>query len=288
MFPLDPGRPYEVLFDPSAVPGARLAHLPKISTVVSRPAIATSSTTKVAAVYPSADTVPANLLRMYVEFSAPMGSRGGQDYIEILDAQRRPVEDALLPLDTGLWNPEHTRFTVLFDPGRVKRGILPNRQSGRPLKPGETFTLLVRGGWPDAQGVPLGTTFTREYHVGPAVERGLDPQQWKMAPPLAGSRDLLVVEFPAPLDHGLLQRGLSVSREGVAVTGQSRIQAGEQQWIFAPYDSWRPGEYVLSALPELEDVSGNRVGHAFETRSSGEDDTHQPPARLPFRVGPPR
>ncbi len=30
-----------------------------------------------------------------------------------------------------LWNEDRTRFTVLYDPGRVKRGILPNEEMGR-------------------------------------------------------------------------------------------------------------------------------------------------------------
>jgi hypothetical protein len=63
------------------------------------------------------------------------------------------------------------------------------------------------------------------------------------------------------------------------------IADGETQWTFAPTEPWQTGDYNLSVLPELEDVSGNRIGHAFETLSSGGDDTHQPPAHVPFRVG---
>ena len=285
LLPLEPGRPYHVVFDPSAVPGAALAHLTKISSVVSRPGQGTATRTRVAALYPSAQTVPANLLRMYIEFNGPMGSRGGQDYIQVVDAQRRPIADALLPLDTGLWNPDHTRFTVLFDPGRVKRGILPNRTMGRALKPGDTFTLLVRGGWPDAQGNPTVATFGRAYLVGPPIERGLDPAAWRISSPPAGSREALLVDFPWPLDRGLLQRAITVHRGDVVVPGQSQIADGETQWTFAPTEPWQIGDYSLSVLPELEDVSGNRIGHAFETLSSGRDDTHQPPAHVPFRVG---
>jgi hypothetical protein len=284
-FPLDPGRAYYVVFDPSALPGAPLPHLTKISTVVTPPAAAATAATRVAALYPSAQTVPANLLRMYIEFNGPMGSRGGQDYIQVVDAQHHPIADALLPLDTGLWNPDHTRFTVLFDPGRVKRGILPNRTMGRALKPGETFTLLVRGGWPDAHGNPTVATFGRAYLVGPPIERGLDPAAWRISSPPAGSREALLVDFPWPLDRGLLQRAITVHRGDVVVPGQSQIADGETQWTFAPTEPWQTGDYNLSVLPELEDVSGNRIGHAFETLSPGGDDTHQPPAHVPFRVG---
>ena len=143
MYPLDPGRRYRVEFNPAAVPGGALAHIPEIARGVEMPAAPAAERTKVSAIYPTGPAVPANLLRMYVEFSNPMGTRTGQDYIKILDASGAELPGALLPLDTDLWNGDHTRFTILFDPGRVKRGILPNRAMGRPLKAGGAFTIVV-------------------------------------------------------------------------------------------------------------------------------------------------
>src|SRR4029077_3540063 len=75
LFPFDPGRPYRVVFDPSRLPHPRQAAV--IAEVVRLPAVATEPTTVVTAVYPSAGVVPENLLRIYIEFSAPMGSGAG-------------------------------------------------------------------------------------------------------------------------------------------------------------------------------------------------------------------
>jgi hypothetical protein len=235
-------------------------------------------------VYPTANTVPANLLRMYLEFSGPMGSRGGHDYITIEDARGQAIADALLPLDAALWNPEHTRFTVLFDPGRVKRGILPNRRMGRPLTPGETFTLMVRAGWPDAHGVPVAATFSRQYRVGPPIERPLDPRSWTVSAPPAGTRDPLAVAFPWPLDRALLQRTLTVMRADGAVAGDVTVPSGERRWLFTPRGPWRAGDHTLVAKPDLEDVAGNRVGHAFETGAADADDARAAPARVAFTI----
>ena len=141
---------------------------------------------QVSALYPTGPVVPSNLLRMYVEFSGPMGIRAGQDYIKILDAAGAEMPGALLPLDTDLWNGEHTRFTFLFDPGRVKRGILPNRATGRPLQPGVAFTIVVRREWPDAQGRPLASEFRKDYRVGPPIETALSTKTWNVAAPAAG------------------------------------------------------------------------------------------------------
>ena len=160
-FPFDPGRAYHVAFNPAALPVAGLTQIPAASRRVEMPAPPVTPATSVAALYPTGPAVPSNLLRMYVEFSGPMGIRTGQDYIKILDAAGAEMPGALLPLDTDLWNGEHTRFTFLFDPGRVKRGILPNRTMGRPLQPGVTFTIVVRREWPDAQGRPLASEFRK-------------------------------------------------------------------------------------------------------------------------------
>ena len=173
--------------------------------------------------------------------------------------------------------------TILFDPGRVKRGILPNRATGRPLQPGVTFTIVVRREWPDAQGKPLASEFRKEYRVGPPIEAPLSTKPWGLAAPPAGSREPLRLTFPSPLDHGLVQRALSVVRGETAIPGEVSVANGETEWRFVPRGAWRPGQYVVSVLPVLEDPAGNRIGHAFETVSPA-DDTQAPPARLPFTI----
>ncbi|HMC77032.1 MAG TPA: hypothetical protein VKH34_07855 [Vicinamibacterales bacterium] len=281
MFPLDPGRPYTVTFDPSAVPG--LGASEKVTAVLSLPMAAQTAPVSVAAVYPTGPTVPANLLRMYVEFSGPMGTRPGQDYIKVIGADGAEIPGALLPLDTELWNGEHTRFTILFDPGRVKRGILPNRAMGRPLEPGTTFTIAIAGTWPDAHSRPLASEFRKTYRVGPAIEAPLATPAWQTTPPPAGSREPLRLTFPAALDHGLLQRALRVVRGNAAVAGVITVAGGETEWRFVPDAAWTAGDYAIEILPVLEDPAGNRIGHAFESVDP-DDDTRAAPVRLPFTV----
>ena len=283
VLPFEPGREYVVVFDPAATPGNPLAHVPKATRSVSTPAPARGVPVKVAAVYPGGSTVPSNLLRMYVEFSGPMGTRGGQEYVRVLDANGDDIPGALLPLDTDLWNPERTRFTILFDPGRVKTGILPNRMAGRPLKPGTTFTITISRAWPDAQGYPLESDFRKEYRVGPPHEKGLSTATWRVVPPAAGSRDGLTIHFPAPLDRGLLQRAFTIVRADETIAGDARIEEGETAWTFVPREPWRSGIHVITVLPALEDPSGNQIGQAFETLDA-EDDSRRTPSHIPFRI----
>jgi len=284
VLPFEAGRSYNVTFDPAAA-GDRLAHLSKITRVVSTPAPAAGPAVHVTGVYPTGPLVPANLLRMYVEFSGPMGTVPGEEYIRLLDSTGKDMSGALLPLDTDLWNGDRTRFTVLFDPGRVKRGILPNRAMGRPLHPGDTFSIVIGQRWPDAHGRPLAAEFKKEYRVGPAIEQGLDTAAWRVATPASGSRDGLRITFPSPLDRGLAQRALSVQRAGATteLAGDVTVDAGETAWRFTPRDPWQAGDHVVLILPSLEDPTGNRLGRAFEAVSP-DDDTKKPPVRLPFQI----
>jgi hypothetical protein len=285
MFPLDAGREYAVTFDPSQAPGKRVDG-PVVTALVSRPAEPRVPSTVVDCVYPSGDVLPENQLRMYIHFSAPMGLKGGLDYIRLIDERGQEVVDPFLPLDAEFWNTDHTRYTVFFDPGRVKRGILPNQQMGRALAPGHRYTLEISADWRDAHGLPLKSRFTREFRAGPADERPLDSRTWRIAAPAAGTSAPLAVSFPEPLDHGLLMRALGVSRASAAVEGESRVEDAERRWTFTPRDPWEAGEYQLVVLSFLEDLAGNRIGRAFEVDTFDRVDTTSEPERhlISFRV----
>ena len=286
LFPLDQGRQYQARFDPSRVPGARNGTGAVIDTIVGRPASTAVSSTVVARVYPTGDTVPENMLRMYIEFSGPMGRKSGVEYISLLDHAGKEIPGAVLPLDYEFWSPDHTRFTVFFDPGRVKKGILPNQQMGRPLEVGRSVTLVISRDWRDENGLPLKEGFRRQYRVGPADEQPLDASSWRLAPPAAGRRNGVVVTFPEPLDHGLLMRALGVRRDGQPVDGDIVVDQQETRWTFTPTAAWRAGAYELLALDILEDLAGNQIGRAFEVDNFDTVDKSPNPQTItiPFSV----
>jgi hypothetical protein len=266
MFPLDPGRQYDVRFDPSRLPagGSEGWRGAAIAAVVGTPAAVRAPSTVVTHVDPGAEVLPANQLRLYIHFSAPMGLRGGFDHVKLVDDRGDEVVDPFLPIDSDYWNEDRTRYTLFFDPGRVKRGILPNRQMGRALVPGRRYTLVVSPEWRDGQGQPLRSEFRREFGVRPPVEQALSTSAWSIAPAAAGTRDPLTVVFPGPLDRGLLQRAIGVSRAGERVAGNVRIEAADTRWVFVPDAPWSAGEHQLVVLSILEDLAGNRIGRAFE------------------------
>lgn len=263
LFPLDPGREYTVHFDPR-----RLATPRPDSTVVKVISLAAlpdrSPSTTVTGIYPTNNEMPENQLRLYVTFSAPMSRQPGIDFVHLIDDNGKEVKNAFLPLEADFWNPDHTRYTLFLDPGRVKRGITPNEQMGRPLHSGRAYALVIDSTWRDANGLPLVKPFRHEFRAGPAIEKGIDLKAWRVAAPRAGTRDALAVTFSRSLDHGLLQRALGVERGEQSIAGDVTIAPAEVQWRFVPQQPWRAGEYRLVVLSILEDVAGNRVGRAFE------------------------
>ena len=166
----------------------RQPRLQRVVTVAGAPA--STLDTVVKQVYPSGRVLPENMLRFYIEFSAPMGRGGPRSSTSVsLTDDGKEVVDPFLPVEAEFWNPERTRFTLFFDPGRVKRGIKPNRDMGRALVAGRRYTLIVSDGlarWarPAAQrGVPA------HVHRGPGrrKRRSIRPT-WKIAAPTAGTR----------------------------------------------------------------------------------------------------
>jgi len=281
MFPLDRGREYHVAFVP---PGGQ-----PVTSTVALPAADTTPVTIVTQVYPSGDVVPENQLRLYLHFSAPMGMRGGLDFIRLLDDGGQPVKDAFLPLDAEFWNDDRTRYTVFFDPGRQKRGIPVIEGMGRSLTEGKSYTLVVDAAWRDGNGLPLKSEYKRTFTVGPSDERPLDPKDWKIFPPAANAVSTLRIVFPEPLDHGLLLRALGVlGTDRRPLEGAVKVGAHELEWSFTPHEPWKPGSYNILAFASLEDMAGNRIGRAFEVDQFDRTDSSPEPERtlIPFTVKP--
>ena len=268
MFPLDPGRAYVVTFDPSRYVDVK-TRLPVVS-VVALPARTTTPTARVARVYPTANVLPENQLKVYIYFSEPMRASNGLPYVKLLDETGNEVRSAFLPLGdvlgTGLWDPARQRYTVFFDPGRIKQGLVLSAELGRSVDEGATYTLLVDNAWPDAKGNPLVEGFQKEFRVGPPDTEPIDLARWDLSElPGQGTREGLVVSFSEPLDHGLLSRALRVTtRSGDPIEGEIEISEGETVWTFLPHEEWAGGGHSILVFSFLEDLAGNRVGAPFE------------------------
>jgi hypothetical protein len=265
-FPLDPGRRYLVRFEPGRLPVPR-ADAP-IEKTVALPAAEAAPSTFVTGLWPAASQWPENILRFYIHFSAPMSHTGSVGRVRLEDEQGREVADVFLPMELDLWNSDYTRCTVFFDPGRVKRGIRPNRELGRALVAGRRYAIVVDADWRDGQGQPLSRGFRHEFTAGPELAGAIDPGAWRIHPPQAGTFEPLAVEFPWPLDRALLRRTVGAVRRGSSALlwlgGTIEVDQDDRRWRLTPERAWTPGDYDLVVLGALEDPAGNAVGRAFE------------------------
>jgi hypothetical protein len=272
--------------DQAAQPGTGPAPPPLVHRF-SIPAVALERTTRVLAVHPALPRLPSNLLRWYVEFSAPMEPGSALAHVHLMDEAGREVPGAFLALDQELWDAERRRLTLLFDPGRVKRAIRTNLEVGAPLVAGRRYTLAIDDQWPDGTGAPIASGYRLAFEAVEADRRSPDPSRWRLATPTAATRAPLRVAFGEPLDHALASRMVSVhDSSGRSLAGSAQIAEGDSVWTFAPSAAWAAGTYALHVDRALEDVAGNNISRLFDVdRRAGNDTLDGAPVRtVPFRI----
>jgi hypothetical protein len=243
--------------------------------------------TVIKTIYPSADTLPENLLKFYLHFSAPMSGGRVYQHIHLRDGAGREVELPFVELDEGLWNPTMTRLTLLLDPGRIKRGVRPPIEVGAALSVSERYTLTVDRTWLDAAGQPLREHFEKKFQVSEADRTPPDPQRWTITAPAAQTRAALSVNFGEPLDHALASRMIRVETSGGAtVEGDVRLASQETRWNFVPDRAWPAGDYGLVIATTIEDFAGNNIGKPFDVDLSAPGSRAVPgeSVSVPFKV----
>lgn len=255
-FPLVPGVRYRTVFES---PGNK-----PVTATFEKKREQLAATTHVTHVYPSTGVLPSNTLKLYIYFSAPMSRGEAWQHIHMLDEKGQPLKYEFVEIQQELWDKDNTRLTVLFDPGRIKRGVLPNEQLGPPIAEGKQYTLLIDHNWQDARGVPLADDYRKAFRGGPADRIPPDPKTWRVTAPKAGSSADLVVDFPKPMDFALLQRMIEVASSVGKIEGTVAVDKQETEWRFTPRDPWRAGAYRLLIDNGIEDLSGNHIGQPFD------------------------
>jgi hypothetical protein len=243
--------------------------------------------TVVRAIYPTADVVPMNLLRMYVEFSAPMTSGRSYEFVKLYGEDGALVEDPFFTAGDAveLWDADHTRLTVLFDPGRIKRDLKPHEEMGLPLRAGKRYRLVIDSTWRDAEGRPLVRSQVKEFRVGPQDRALVRTADWRVTPPRAGTNDSLVLTFPESLDRALLARLITVrDSSGALIHGGIGVSERETRWAFAPRVAWKRMRHAVHVDTELEDLAGNNLKKLFDVApgDSGSTGVSASVVRLPF------
>ncbi len=216
--------------------------------------------TIIESVYPAADTLPENLLRMYIHFSSPMSAGEAYEHITLLDEHGAIVEKPFLIIDQELWDEDRTRFTLLFDPGRIKRGIKSNLDLGVALKRGNSYRIVIDSLWRDQHGQALKGSVQKIFYTKAADRKTLSTERWVISEPAAGTRDPLRIMFDRPLDHVLVMKFISIAD----VEGTASLDTGDRVWSFLPHNVWTAGRHSLIISPLLEDLAGNNFNNPFD------------------------
>jgi len=230
-----------------------------------RPRVDRPVTTEVLEIYPTVDDVPRNLLRFYVQFSAPMSEGHAARHITLIDETGHEMVGALLATEHELWDADRRRLTVLLDPARIKRGLVPHLEAGYPLELDSSFRFVVGDGFRDSRGVSLRASAERRYRVTSDERRLLVPEDWRIVPPAVHTTTPLEVLFDRPLDPFLSARCLRVlGPDDGLVAGPPEVGRDGRSWRLTPQAPWAVGSHRLLIDPVLEDLAGNSVERVFD------------------------
>src|SRR5215469_1290949 len=162
-FPFEPGVRFRATFDPRPLGRPELSDM--LALEFSVPKERSAARARVTQVFPSSAELPENLLRFYVRFSRPMQRGRAEEQIRLLSSDGQPAADVLYRPPVELWDASMRYLTILLDPGRLKRGVGPNRELGPPLKAGLGYMLVIGSGMIDASGQSLGKSFCKGFRA---------------------------------------------------------------------------------------------------------------------------
>jgi hypothetical protein len=270
-FGVEPGKTYRASFGPAHRPIAT-----KDYQVALRNGGALATVTKI---YPTAEVLPANVLRFTIYFSQPM--RGGKeifDQIQILDSAGNALSD--LWLTDEIWDESGQVLIIYIHPGRIKWGLVLREVLGPVLYPDREYTFVVRGTMLDANGQLLGKDVRKKFRTVAEDRVRIDLSDWKVEAPKTGA---VTLQFPKSLDHRSLERFLTVAdAKGDAVAGSIAIGKAERSWSFTPNRPLGDQAYRIKINGEFEDIAGNTPRRPFDLDLTAPP---QPEQRLeiPFR-----
>jgi hypothetical protein len=225
-------------------------------------------------VYPSGDSVPENLLRIELRFSAPLWPALRIDQVKLVDLKGVEVKDAFfdLPLPTS----DGKKALILLHPGRVKTGVGANIALGRALHDGDSVTLVVNH-------PALANPFRKHWHVTAFDGESPQPARWTFEPPQSGTRSPLVLHLTKPISSSSEDLIAIRDPNGRQLAGDTCLKYGETEWLFVPTRRWHPGNYAVVVHPDLEDCAGNRSCAPYEANGASRLNDREE-AVLPFEI----
>ena len=220
---------------------------------------------EVISIYPLANQLPENLLRFYIYFNTPMKKGQALKYIQLRDEEGNIDQHTFMKFKQELWSADGKRLTVLFDPGRIKRGVSTNMLRGPALLEGKKYELIISGDWEDVYEQPLFVNSTKKIEVVSAYYQHIKVKNWRVNKPRKNSYDALSIHFDRIIDHALIQSMIKIVNEKEnPINGHWEIIEEERSIIFIPKVKWKKGNYKIIIDSRLEDVAGNNLQNLLD------------------------
>ncbi|WP_343486190.1 hypothetical protein [Allomuricauda sp. d1] len=236
--------------------------------------VETNIAPEILTIYPSRDTLPVNLLKMYFIFSQPMQHVGSpSDFITVFDETENKEVSPFLELEAELWNNDHQRLTLWLDPGRIKTDLIPNTEKGLPLKENHNYELVINKDWKSSQGTSLLQSHSKHFYVAARDVQKPNAENWMITVPQKNTVSPLKIDFQEPLDAILAQESIAIYKGDTIVEGVLSLTEKEKMMEFRPETAWANGEYNIFINPILEDLAGNNLNHLFDTDLKKENNT---------------
>jgi hypothetical protein len=216
-------------------------------------------------IHPQVDTVPENLLKMYITFARPVSAaQNVLDHITVFDSDTKEVRDIFLELENELWNTDRTEVTLWLDPGRIKKDLIPNKERGNPLIKRRTYTIVVGGTLKYKNGDRIGESRT-EFVVGHRDEVKPDIQRWDLTLPAKDTKESLGFDFHESLDAKLFEETVRIlNAKGELIPGNFLKGKKAKSYLFIPEQRWMSGIYRIEVESRLEDLAGNNLNRLFD------------------------
>lgn len=214
-------------------------------------------------IYPAGVTVPANHLKVYLQFTEPMEQGVALEKVSLHTVNGKRVSGAFR--ETELWSPDGKRLTLWLHPGRQKTGVSLNEEEGAVLEAGKAYELSVSKSWRSVAGRSLAADAVWRFKAAEADHSRVALADWKLILPKS-ARDSVTIEFTEGLDHAMLQSAIAVEAAGFQNESRGEVMVSDDglQWSFRPAKPWTPGLWRLRVNPLLEDLAGNNLERAFE------------------------
>jgi len=240
---------------------------------------------KIISIYPTASQLPENLLRFYIYFNTPMKKGEALKHIQLTDEAGNVDNHTFMEFKQELWSSDDKRLTILFDPGRIKRGVTTNIKEGPALIEGKRYKLSISGTWQDVYGQKLSTKTTKEFEVINAYRHHMKVADWVVNKPRTNNNDTLTIHFDRILDHALIQSMFKLEdEENNLMDGYWEILEKEQLVQFIPKYKWEKGNYRIVIDGRLEDISGNNLQNLLDHTKTSKENNKKPLQYIKFKI----